>query len=236
MNKLWFLLLCALLGTVAAPAQSDKQHVRKGNRFYNNQDYEKAASAYRNALEKNPLNDKATYNLGNAMYRQNHFEDALEQYKNTAEMSRDRSLESRALYNAGNSLIEARKYSESIPYYQKALRLDPNDEDARYNLAYALRMMQQEQQNKQNQDNQRDHQQQNDKNQQNNNDSQQNQNNPQKASDNQQQPPKNRQPQLSKEEAERLIQALTNEEKRTMDKVNQQKFKTGARMMREKDW
>lgn len=238
MNKLLTLTLF-IICAISLQAQSDKQQLRKGNRAYNKDDFEQAANSYRNALDKNPLNDKASFNLGNALFRQNNFDEALERFKSTADMTRDRNREARALYNAGNSLLEAGKYGESIPFYQGALRIDPNDDDARYNLAYAMRMMQQQQQqqNNQNQDNKRDNQQQQSDNQQNNNnDQQQSQNNQQQNQDNNQQQPQNRQPQLSKEEAERLIQALTSEEKRTMDKVNQQRFKTGPRVTREKDW
>lgn len=241
MNKLHFLTLFVFC-TLALQAQSDKQQLRKGNRSYNKENFEQAAQSYRDALEKNPLNDKASFNLGNSMFRQNNLEEALQYFRSTAEMTRDRNREGRALYNAGNSLLEAGKFGESIPYYQRALRIDSKDEDARYNLAYALRMMQQQNNKKQNdqnqnKDKQKDNQQQGSNDQQQNKDEQQqNQNNQQQASDNNQQQTKNRQPQLSKEEAERLLQALTNEEKRTIDKVNQQKFRTGQRATREKDW
>jgi tetratricopeptide (TPR) repeat protein len=241
MNKLLIITLLLFCSSVLH-AQTDKQHVRKGNKLYKRENFEQAAEAYRNALEKNPLNEKATFNLGNTLFRQNNFEGALRHFNSTAEMTRDRNREAHALYNAGNSLIKAEKYGESIPYYQKALRINPNDDDARYNLAYALRMLQQQNnqnnqdQKNQNKDNQNKENRQ-DNQQQGENDQQQNaDNNKQQNADNNQQQPKNRQPQLSKEEAERLMQALTNEEKKTIDKVNQQKFKTGQRTTREKEW
>lgn len=242
MNKI-VLILWMLSLTVPMLAQSEKRLVRQGNKLYQQGEFEKAAAIFQQATDKNPVNEKAGFNLGNALYQQKDYENATQKFKRIAEMSNDKQRESRALYNAGNSLMGLESFSESIPLFKQALRLNPNDEDARYNLAYARRMLQQQQDQQNNQQGNDDQKQKDDQNKDQQGDNkddkqQQQQDNQQQTKDKeqQQQQQQQQQPQLSKEEAERMLQALTGEEKKTLEKLNEKRMAPARGVLREKDW
>jgi len=127
-----------------------------GNEYYQNNLYEKAESYYRNAkelasLQEPELRPKATYNLGNSLYRMGKYEDAATQYSDMGKLG------FAAYHNMGNSYLQAQKYKEAIESYKNALKIEPTDQDTKYNLSYALEKLKQEQNqdnNSQNQDNQ----------------------------------------------------------------------------------
>lgn len=113
--------------------------------------------------------------MGDAYYRQGQYDQAIEQYKNALASTKNKVLSAHAYHNIGNSYLAQKKYNESIKAYENALRLDCQDDDTRYNLAYAEAManpkkqqqQQQQQQNQQQQQQQQEQQQQQDINKQN---------------------------------------------------------------------
>ena len=138
--------------------------------------------------------------------------------------------------------MEQRKYGESINAYENALRLNPGDEDTKYNLAYAQRMLRQQQNNKQNNQNKNQNQKKQDQQQQ--QQQQQQQKEQQQKEQQQQQEQKQQQEQqqkqaqkgqMSKEDAERMLEALKNDELKTLEKVNKKQTQ-GAPVKIEKDW
>lgn len=237
-----------LLSTASLFAQTERSLVRKGNKLYKQAEYYDAAVSYQKAVDENPKSDKAVYNLGNAYYQQQNFEEALQHYGHVGERTHNPKLESKSLYNAGNSLLSQEKYAESIPYFKQALRRNPSDEDARYNLAYAMaKMTEQQNQSEENQqgenedkEQQEQDQQSGDQNedeqddQQDNQDQQQQNQDEQSSSQDKSQP--DQQPQLSKEDAERMLQALTEEEKKTLENLQNQQMKQLKGVNKEKDW
>ncbi|MBL7923009.1 MAG: tetratricopeptide repeat protein [Bacteroidia bacterium] len=180
-----------------------------GNREYEKGRYRNAESSYRKALEKDARQYTGNYNLGNALYRQGKFEEASQQYLNASAFNNQKETQAKSLYNMGNAFLKAEKYKESVESYKKALRINPGDEDARYNLSYALKKLRQQQQNqeKNKEDQQKKQQDQQQKNQDQQKDQQQ------KDQQKEQQQQSGQQPKLSKEEAERMLRALKNDEK-----------------------
>ncbi len=248
MHKL-VILLILVLGSTQLSAQSDKKLIRKGNKDFENSEYQQAEKNYSKALETNPSSNNAAFNLGASRYVQENFEEAAKDFDKAASMSIKTEKEAEALYNLGNSLMSLEKYQESIEAYKQVLRLQPENENARYNLAYAqwkLKEQQdqqqeqnQDQQQDQNQDQQQEQQEQNQDQQEQNQDQQQDEQQNQQQADADQQQQQGQQPQpqqLTKEDAERMLQALQNNEKKTMDKVNEQKVKSAARISKDKDW
>ena len=149
-------------------AQADRQQLRDGNRSYKKEKYDKAEVQYRRALEHDSMDYRGQFNLGNALYRQKKYDEAARHY-DQALQSADISdnQRSRALHNKGNSYLKAgmenqeqgmQLFQQAVQNYQDALKLDPKNEDTRYNLAYARRLLQQaqqqQQQNQQGQQNQ----------------------------------------------------------------------------------
>ncbi|HOK60319.1 MAG TPA: tetratricopeptide repeat protein [Tenuifilum sp.] len=227
-------LIILLAGlTVNTFAQSEHKLIRRGNRAYSKNDYLESEVQYREALERNKHSFKANFNLGDALYKQNKFSDSDSIFNgiNTSALSdADKSM---IYYNKGNSLFKQNKFKESADAYKMALKYNPNDIDAKYNLSEALRMMQnqQNQNNNQQQNNSNDSKdnkdQKDDKKQDkkedkkdNNNNKQDNQQNNQNKNNQQQQQPK-----ISKEDAERMLQALQQREKDIQDKLNKKQAK-----------
>lgn len=226
MFSFMFLLICN-------SAFAQISDVSKGNEEYEKKRYRNAESAYRKALEKDAKQYQGNYNLGNALYRQNKYEEATQQYLNAATTSNDQQRQARAMYNMGNSFLKAQKYQESIEAYKKALRINPDDEDARYNLSYALQKLKQQQQ-QQKQDQQKDQQKKDQQKQE-----QQNQQKPDQPKQDQQQQQQNQQkpqpqPKISREEAERMLRALKNDEK-DLHKEKAKKFPVSTSGL-EKNW
>jgi Ca-activated chloride channel family protein len=199
-------------------SQVDKKYIRQGNREYEKSKFAESEVSYRRAIDKNKESADAVFNSGDALYKQDKYEDAGKQFVQNHDMNDDRIKKSASLYNLGNSFLKANKIKESIDAYKGSLRLDPENMEAKYNLAYAQDLLkvqeQQQQQNKQNQDKNRN------KDQQNRQDKQDNKNsdNQQQQQQDQQKEPQQQQG-ISKEDAERLLNALANDEKNVQEKV-----------------
>lgn len=213
-------LIFIILLSLNAYTQEYKKEIRKGNDLYMNKKYKESEVAFRKAYKLNPNDFKTAYNLANALYKQGKFEDAEKLYNESTVKSKEQSKLTNAYYNLGNAFIQQRKIDESIEAYKQALRRNPLDTQAKYNLSYALMLKKQQQNQQNNNQNQQKNQQQN----------QQQQNQQQQQQENQQ----NKQ-QISKEEAERMLQALQNEEKEQQDKIKKQLIEATKHNI-EKDW
>jgi Ca-activated chloride channel family protein len=241
--KLIFIFILTAI-TIEAYPQADRRFIRKGNGEYNGGNYQQAEVEYRKALEKDSLSFRAINNLGNALYRQKQYDAAAARYAGLAEKEHNKQKLSHYYYNLGNTLFESRKYQESVDAYKNALRNNPADIDAKHNLQLALKMLndQKQQQNKDNQQNKDQQQQKNKQNQNKQNQEQQqdkqNKNQQQQQKDQQNQSPEKPQQQIgqiSPEDAERILQALENEEKNVMKKV-QEKNERVQKDQVDKNW
>ena len=219
MRSLLFLFLSLLVG--AASGQVAQKLVRSGNNSYKSGHYKEAEIDYRKALAKDPTSQKATYNLGDALYRQQNFEEATSQFQKLAQSDKKDAPKASVYYNLGNSLLENKKYQESIDAYKMALRQSPKDEDTRYNLSYAMTKL--EQQKKQEQQNKQQKQQ------------QQQQKQQQQQQQQQKQQQQQAKPNMSKQDANRMLNAMNNNEKRTLDKTKN-KQAVSNQSSPEKDW
>ncbi len=248
MKQFVIIVLFLLYGPLLM-AQQAKSYIKRGNDLYSQQKYKDAEADYRKSVEKNPdshkdRNIEGNFNLGDALYKQKKFADAGTQFNQLAGASNNKALTAAAWHNLGNSFLENKKLEESIDAYKKALINNPKDDETRYNLAYAQdKLKKQQQQNKQNKDNKnQDKKNQDNKNQDNKNQDKKNQdskNQDNKDKDKQNQDKKDQQQQqpdkISKEDAERMLDALNNDEKQTQDKLKNKKLK-GAKLNITKDW
>lgn len=231
------IVACHLLWFAPAVfSQSERSLVREGNRAYEKQQYADAEVNYRKALEVQRDFQQGIFNLGDALYKQERFEEAAEQYRNVAAKTMNPTTRAQAFHNLGNALLKAQKLPESIEAYKEALKHNPNDFDTKYNLEYAKRLLQQQQNQQQQQkgDEQRKNQQQQ-KNQQNEDkqEQQQQRGEEQRKEQERDQQSQQRQQHLSKEDAERILEALKNEEQQVQKKLMK---KIPARVRVEKDW
>jgi len=236
------LMICTLLVlSIGINAQSDKKFIRKGNREYSKSKFSESEILYRKAIDKNKQSPDAVFNVGDALYKQNKFEDAGKQFIENTNQSEDKTKKSAGFYNLGNSLLKANKVQESIDAYKNSLKLRPGNKEAKYNLAYAQDLLKkQEQQKKQQQDKDKQDNKDKDKNKkdQNNNQNQDNkdQNNKNKDQQNDQNKNQDKQQQnISKEDAQRLLNALANDEKNVQKKVELAKA-SKAKVRTIKNW
>jgi Ca-activated chloride channel family protein len=212
-----------LIYPVLLNAQSDKKYVRKGNREYEKNKFSEAEISYRKSLDKNKQQPNAVFNVGDALYKQNKFDEAGKQFSENAGLNDDKNKKSAALYNLGNSMLKANKLKESIDAYKGSLKLQPGNREAKYNLAYAqdlLKNQEEQKQNQQDQDKSKDKNKEDQKkDQKEKDDKNKDQQKDQKNNQDQQQQQQDQQQNISKEDAERLLNALANDEKNVQEKV-----------------
>lgn len=187
-------------------SQNVNQLIGKGNEAYRQQQYDKAVTAYRKALQAEPRNRAAFFNLGNALFKNKEYEEAAGVFREAAELTDDSKWKSRLLYNQGVALTWQKSLEESIAAYKQALRLNPSDTLARENLQRALNE-QQQQQRKEDQNQKKEHQEDHPR----------------------QQPGKV----LNKQQVEQLLKALEEQEKKLHDRKMK---KAPASGQPEKDW
>jgi tetratricopeptide (TPR) repeat protein len=249
-------ILFILIGSfsVVAYGQNERKFVRKGNKLFmeavkdttrlDTTMFGQAEEEYRKALNLRPGNDQWNFNLAGAQYKQMQFEEAEQKFDELAEKLDTKEEQARALHNKGNSQLMQQRIDESIESYKKALRLNPDDLDTKYNLAYAQMLknqqeQQEQQQQNQDQQNQQDQDQQNNQDQQ-NQDQQQNQNQQNQQDQQNQQQNQNQQQQqqtkISRQDAEQLLQALQNDERDIQEKVKKEKAAKAKKIRTEKEW
>ena len=263
MKKTLFILVSLLTVCGVCDAQSERGSVRKGNRDFGKSRFEEAEINYKKALVADSTSVAADYNLGNTYFRLENYTEA-EKYYGAAADSLSKGRYGADLYhNMGNSLLARQDYQGAIEAYKNALRRRPDDMETKSNLAYAQKMLQNQQdqnQQNQNQDNQdqnkdqnqdQDQDKDNDQNKDNQNqDQDQNQDN-QEKNDNQNQPnqgnqdnqdnqdsreQQGQQPKISPQAAQQMLQAIQDQEKETQDKVKKEKALQMRSKQKEKNW
>lgn len=227
------MVLLLLMAAVTVSAQkAERDFIRKGNRFFKDSVYVDAEVNYRKALEVNPKSTISMFNLGNTLAQQNKLQEAMEQYVAATKIEKDKGGLAQIYHNMGVIFQSQKDYAKAVEAYKQSLRNNPKDDETRYNLALAQKMLKDQQQNQQNQQQNQDDQQQQDKEQQDKKD----QNQDQQQNQEQQQPPQQQKKdnEMSKENAEQLLNSVMQDEKDVQDKVKKQQVIQGGRL--EKDW
>ena len=226
------LLLVASAGQVLAQQKTDRDYLRSGNKLYNDSLFIKAEVDYRKALEVNPKSTDAMFNLANALLMQQKAKEAMEQYQSVSKIEKDKEKLAQIYHNMGVILQSSKQLPQCIEAYKESLRNNPKDDETRYNLALAQKQLKDQQQDQQNQDQQQQQQEQKeDKQDQNKDQQEQEQKEQQQQNQQQQQQNKN---EMSKENAQQLLNAVMQDEKNVQDKVKKQIQIQGKKL--EKDW
>ena len=194
-------------------AQNDNVLIKKGNEAYADNKFDEAAASYSKALEVNKTSNKAALNLGNALYKKGEMEQAVKAYEQAVANSTTAIDKATAWYNKAVVLHNNKKLTESIEAYKNALRNNPADEDARFNLQKAI-VKQQEEQRKNKEKKQGKQQ--------------------QKQPQNKEEQPKPQQSKMTKKEAEEKLKALQQHEKNLQDKLRRAGEASSNKP--EKDW
>ncbi len=242
-----FALILITIGSQESFSQSLRGLVNDGVEHYEKGNFSDAEVNFKKGVEKEPENFQAKFNLGDAYFKQKRYDEAIKSYQSAMAFAKDELEKARVHYNIGNSLLKAQKVKESIEEYKKSLKLNPYDQEAKYNLSYALELLKnknQQQKNDKDQNKDKNKDQNKDQNQDKNKDQdkdkkdkqQKDQQNKQdqKKQNQQDKQQQQQQPQkISKEEAERILQALKDNEKDLQKKLRKIK---GKRVKTDKDW
>ena len=128
-------------------AKESNYFIAEAQEALSENDFVSAEASYRKAIAKDPSNTVARYNMGNLYYNKEKSLNAEERLKEAAEIAATKSEKHRIYHNLGNSFMQQKNYQGAVDAFKNALRNDPNDEETRYNLALAKKMLEKEQQN-----------------------------------------------------------------------------------------
>lgn len=213
---------------VVAQKMPERSLVRRGNRLYGREKYEKSVDCYQRALEADPASFEAKYDLASALFRTERYDKAEQTLKSIApDSTRSEIDRADAAYNLGNTQFAQQKYKEALASYREAMRLNPADTAAKYNYAYTkLFLQQQQQQQQQQQDNKdnnnKDKEQQNGEQQQQDSSDDQQQQQPQDGDEQQpQQPQQPREGEISSQEQQAMLDAIQAQEDKTQEKLKE---------------
>ena len=240
------LLALFVCGEVSAQQMKERGLVRKGNRQFKREQFEKSVDSYQRALQHDSTSFEAKYDLASALYRTKRYDKAEKTLLGIVNDTTRTELErGEVAYNLGNTQFAQQKYKEALSSYRQAMRCNPNDEDAKFNYAFTKRLIQQQeqQQQQQNQDQNQDNKEQNqdkqdqqnqqDKQKENKQDQQQQQPQDQNGKEEQQQGEQPQEGAMTPEQQEALLQAIQAEEDKTQDKL---KEKAGVLIRGSKNW
>lgn len=107
---------------------------QKGNKAFDGKRYNSALEAYQKAQIRKPDDPTIRYNLGTTFYQLDQFKEAEAQLEQTLTNVKSKELKGTALYNYGNTQYRLGQFDRATEAYRKALDLNPNDKDAKYNL------------------------------------------------------------------------------------------------------
>lgn len=242
-------------GDIQIPPSTKKErnHITKGNEFYNKGNYKEAVKEYQEALEENSASQVARYNLGMAEIAigsnpsdttdtaKKMLAEGVKNMQQIANLGTSRpDLAAKANYNLGNVSFFSEDYARAIDYYKKSLRLDPQDEYARRNLRIAQLKLKNQEQNQDQDQQQQDQQNQDQQDQEDQNDNeeqQQEQNQDQQNQQNQEQEQQQDQNSINQQTAEQIMNAIENKENQTRARLGgQEADKAALRNKNKRNW
>ena len=215
----FILLLFFSMFSIFCKAQTDRQQIRRGNREFQKKNYVNAEIEFRKAIAFNPTNPQALYNLGTALLMQKKDSVAIKMLQKACKVEKTEVRKAQSFHNIGYICQSHQMYVEAIQAYKEALRYNPNDDETRYNLALCKKLLKNNPQknkekrkkDKENKDNQRDKNEKKDK---------------------KQNPKEN---QMSKENAEQLLNAALQDEKATQQRISKA-IQQSSRRKLQKNW
>ena len=229
-------LLLSVLAFSAVNAAGIKGKVDSGNKMYKKENYEGALSKYQDAQIDEPEHPVLHFNTGDALYKSEKYEEAIKSYEK-ASYSKDIELQAKSYYNIGNSLYKSGKMPEAIQYYQKSLELNPKDQDAKYNIEFVRKKIK-EQMDKNSKDSKESKESKDKK----EKDKKEQEKQAKAGKDDKDKKDKEKEgkeekkEKMSKEDAERLLKAINEDEKKALDKKKEQQMRNYEWGNVQEDW
>ena len=221
-------VLVLLMVGMSMSAQSDRRYIRQGNKLFRAGQYADAEVLYRKAIEANKQNPQAVYNLGNALMAQKKDSAAVVQFQEAAKLQKNPLRRYLSYHNIGVVCQTKQMFKDAIEAYKEALRLNPHDNQTRYNLELCKRQLKNQPQGGGGSDDKKD-----EKKDQKQDQQQQQQNKDDKKDEKKEQ--QQQKPQMSKENAEQLLNAALQQERQTQQRMQEQQRQQGRRRL-QKNW
>ncbi len=140
-----FIKIFLLLFLISCSGYLDAQSVRSLNNegvdLYKEGKFADSEVNFKKGNLKEPKNFQTNFNLGDAFYKQGRYDDAIKSYRSALTESETPEQKAKVFHNIGNSLLKDKKIKPSIEAYTNSLKLNPKDEDTKYNLSYALSLL-----------------------------------------------------------------------------------------------
>ena len=198
--KAKFIIVLLFISRISSAQSSEAdKNIRAGNEFYKQQQFDKAASEYGKAIDADPNNGPAKFNLANTLYKQNKQDEAVKIFTGVADNAEKGEFKAKVYYNKGAVLSRQKKLEESIEAYKNALRINPDDKEARENLQKALLELKKKNPPKKKEE--------------------------QKKKQQQQKQPQSK---MSPKEAQQRLQLLAQKEKEVQQRIQKEKSKSGG--------
>lgn len=217
-------VLAFLPSTPVKAQNTEYKLMHKGNMEFRARHYDRAEACYMQALKRNPNSARATFNLADTYLAKGNPKAADSLYNRVTQLEKNPQVRSMAWHNRGyicqTAALHDQKQQQqllrqAIEHYKQALRLNPHDNDTRYNLALCQRQLK----NDPNQQNNKNQQQQQQQKQQDKDKQKQQQQNQQQQQQQQQQ---EQQKQQEQQQTEQYINLARQAEQRALQKIKAQ--------------
>lgn len=218
-----YLLIILMLFPLMANAQQERKYIRDSYKLYRDSIFDEAQEAAVKAMAVNPNSYEANYNYANALFQQQKYDEALEKYQQMAANETDQQRLAELYHNMGDCHFAKKELEKAIDNFKTSLKNNPADDQTRYNLVATKKMLNNQQQN-QNQNQQQQQQQ----------EQQQQEQQQQQQQEQQQQQQQQQQNDMSREDAERLLQAIQQDENKLQEE--RKKMPVGQKRKIEKNW
>jgi Ca-activated chloride channel family protein len=151
------LALCSVLAHSAAAALVPPElgEMNKGRQRYESGDYAAALEAFSAALVRAPDDPVIGLAVGESLFQLKRYDEALTEFERVLDLASDPALRAEALYNHGTARLAAGDPAGAAENLREALRLNPDQGDALFNLEVALQRVQEQEQPEQKQDEQK---------------------------------------------------------------------------------
>jgi len=229
------LLILSILLAINSTAQNKKSLLRAGNSLYADSSYNESEIQYRKSLEKDQNYFSASFNLADAIYKQERYSESSSLFDALKDNTKTNKDLTKVLHNLGNSLFKEQKLDEAIEAYKEALRINPNDNETRHNLALARKQKKQQEKNKEEEKKENKEEEKKENKEEEKKENKEEEKKEKKEEEKKEKKEEEKKEEMSKEDAEKMLEAIQQQEKELQEELQKKKVK-GKKIEILKDW